>query len=64
MLPAQPMKEHAAVIKSQEEIACMVRSCTVAEVAMARMRAALEPGLTENDLSAVLHHTNISMGGE
>jgi Xaa-Pro dipeptidase len=64
VLPAQPMKEHAAVIKSQEEIDCMVRSCTVAEVAMARMRAALEPGLTENDLSAVLHHTNISMGGE
>ena len=64
VLRAQPMKEHAGVIKSQEEIACLVHSCTVAEVAMAKMRSVLEPGLTENELLAVLHHTNIAMGGE
>ena len=62
--PAQPLKEHAAVIKSKEEIDCLVHSCTVAEVAMARMREALKPGLTENDMAAVLHHTNMAMGGE
>jgi Xaa-Pro aminopeptidase len=28
------------------------------------MRAALEPGLTENELWAILHETNIAMGGE
>ena len=64
VIPGQPIKEHAAVIKSDEEIACMVHACTVAETAMARMRAALEPGMSENDLYAVLHHTNIAMGGE
>jgi Xaa-Pro aminopeptidase len=39
-------------------------SLGVAEIAMARMRAALQPGLTENELFAVLNHTNIAMGGE
>mgnify|MGYP002529321045 FL=1 len=28
------------------------------------MREALEPGLTENQLWAILHETNIAMGGE
>ena len=64
VIAGQPIKEHAAVVKSDEEIACMVHACTVAETAMARMRAALEPGMSENDLYAVLHHTNIAMGGE
>ena len=64
VVPAQPLKEHAAVIKSPEEIACTMHACTVGEVAMAKMRAALEPGMTENELYAVLHHTNIAMGGE
>jgi len=28
-VPAQPLKEHAAVIKSPEEITCMIHACTV-----------------------------------
>ena len=34
VVPAQPLKEHAAVIKSPEEIACTMHACTVGEVAM------------------------------
>ena len=36
----------------------------VAEVGMARMREALEPGMTENALWAKLHEKNIALGGE
>lgn len=64
VVPAQPLKEHAAVIKSPDEIACMLHACTVAETAMAKMRAALEPGLTENQFFAILNEVNIAMGGE
>jgi Xaa-Pro dipeptidase len=56
--------ERARVIKSAEEIACMTFSIAVAEVGLARMREALRPGMTENELWSILHQTNIAMGGE
>ncbi len=34
------------------------------EAAMARMHAALEPGVTEVELWSILHHENIARGGE
>ena len=64
VIPGEPMMEHATLIKCDEEIACMIHAVTVADTAMARMRAALTPGMTESDLLAILHHTNIEMGGE
>ena len=42
----------------------MTAAIAVCETGMARMREALEPGMTENELWAILHHTNIAMGGE
>jgi Xaa-Pro dipeptidase len=61
---AQKPVEHARTIKSPEEIACMTFSIAVAEVGIARMREALRPGMTENQLWSILHQTNIAMGGE
>ena len=61
---AQGPLEHARSIKSAEELLCMNYSLAVADIAMARMREALKPGITENELFAVLYHTNIAMGGE
>ncbi len=60
----QEVLELARHIKSAEELACMTAAITVCETGMARMREALEPGMTENELWAILHHTNIAMGGE
>jgi len=60
----QQVMEHARSIKSAEEIRamrCAIHSC---EAAMDRMRAEMRPGLTENDLWAVLHAENIRRGGE
>lgn len=61
---AQEAMEHARCIKSSEEIACMNYVITVAETAMARVRERLAPGLTENQLWATMHETNIAFGGE
>ena len=64
LVDAQGPVERARSIKSAEEILCMNYSLAVADIAMARMREALKPGLTENELFAILYHTNIAMGGE
>ncbi len=64
LVDAQRPMELARAIKSAEEIGHMTRSVEVAELGMARMRAALTPGMTENQLWALLHETNIANGGE
>ncbi len=56
--------ELARAIKSSEEILCMNVALSVADIAMARMREALKPGITENELWSVLYQTNVAMGGE
>ncbi|MBM3522068.1 MAG: aminopeptidase P family protein, partial [Alphaproteobacteria bacterium] len=61
---AEKPVEMARQVKSPDEIACMNMSVAVCETALARMRRALEPGMTENRLWAILHETNIAMGGE
>lgn len=60
----QEVMELARSIKSAEELACMKASIAVCETAMVRMREALEPGMTENELWAILNHVNAAMGGE
>ncbi len=60
----QAVMEIARSIKSAEEIAGTRQAITVCEAGMARMRDALEAGLTENELWSILHQTNIAMGGE
>ncbi len=64
VMDGQEVTELARRIKSPEELACMAASIAVAEVGMAEMRAALRPGLTENELWSILHQVNIAHGGE
>jgi Xaa-Pro dipeptidase len=61
---AQQIVEQARAIKNKDEIACIIASISVAEEALAKMRAALVPGITENALCGILHETNIARGGE
>lgn len=60
----QQVIERARSIKSPDEIICMRRAITACEAAMGEMEAALRPGMSENDLWALLHHGNIVRGGE
>jgi len=61
---AQEAIEQARLIKSPEEIAALRLSMDVCDAAIARMREALRPGITENQLWAILHETNIAHDGE
>jgi Xaa-Pro dipeptidase len=56
----QAAMEGARAIKSADEIAA-IAAC---EEGMSRMREAMRPGITENELWSVLHQTNIARGGE
>jgi Xaa-Pro dipeptidase len=64
IMDAQEPSELARAIKSADEIACMNHAIAVCETGMARMREALRPGLTENELFAMLSDANMRMGGE
>ena len=56
--------ENARKIKSAGEILLMRHAVAVCERAIAQMREALKPGITENALWAELHRGNIAGGGE
>ena len=64
LFDVQEAAEQARMVKSPEEIACLQASMDVCDIAIDRMRAALQPGITENQLWSLLHETNIAHGGE
>ena len=60
----ETVAEHARAIKGADEIRAMRCAVHACEAAMAAMRAAARPGLSEDDVWAVLHAENIRRGGE
>jgi Xaa-Pro aminopeptidase len=60
----QEVMERARRIKGPEEVACLRASVAVCEEAMAAMRHALTPGMSENELWAILNQVNAARGGE
>ncbi len=64
LFDAQEPAEQARMIKSSAEIACVQSAMEVCDLAVGRMREALSPGITENQLWSILHETNIAHGGE
>jgi len=64
LVDAQEAIEQARLIKSHEEIAALQLSMDVCDAAIVRMRDVLRPGITENQLWAILHEVNIAHDGE
>ncbi|MFQ6024107.1 MAG: M24 family metallopeptidase [Acidiferrobacterales bacterium] len=60
----QEVLEQARSIKSSVELAAMKAAIAACEEGMRRMREALRPGISENELWSVLHQANIVLGGE
>jgi Xaa-Pro aminopeptidase len=60
----QEVLEQARMVKSPEEIAAIRLSMAVCDAAIVRMREALEPGLTENQLWSILNAVNAAHDGE
>lgn len=61
---AQRPIERARAIKSAEELKCVRASVRATEVAVGRMRDAIAPGLSENELWSVMHQSVIALGGD
>jgi Xaa-Pro aminopeptidase len=61
---AQAPVERARAVKSGEELKCVRASVRATEVAVARLRAAIRPGPSENELWSVLHQGVIALGGD
>ena len=64
VVDAQEPVERARARKSDEEIQCVRHSLRTAEAGVAELRAALRPGLTENELWSVLHRAVIRANGD
>lgn len=64
VIEGEPLTERARSIKCPDEILAMKCAMYSTEVSVAAMEAAAAPGLTENDVWAVLHAENIRRGGE
>ena len=64
LFDVQEAAEQARMVKSPEELACLQTAMEVCDLAIRRMREALAPGITENQLWSLLHETNIAHGGE
>jgi len=60
----QQVMEQARRIKGPDEIRAMRCSAHACETTMAEMLAALEPGMTEREVWAMLHEGNIRRAGE
>jgi Xaa-Pro dipeptidase len=64
LFDAQAPLERARAVKSAEELKCVRASVRATELAVARLRATMKPGLTENELWSVLHQGVIALGGD
>ncbi|PBC03690.1 Xaa-Pro peptidase family protein [Mesorhizobium sp. WSM3860] len=64
LFDAQEALERARSIKTVEEIQALRLATDVCDVGCERMKAALQPGITENQLWAVFHDVNIAHNGE
>lgn len=60
----EEVMEHARAVKCADELLAMRRAITACEASMRVMEDALAPGMTENDLWAILHAENVRRGGE
>ena len=64
LFDAQELLELARAVKSPDELAAMAVSMAVCDLGCEAMRQNLRPGITENQLWAVLHDANIAHNGE
>lgn len=64
VVDAQLPVEMARSVKSDEEVKCVKASLRMTEQGVAAVKAAIRPGITENELWAVMHHTVIANNGD
>ncbi|PIA91799.1 hypothetical protein CB0940_09190 [Cercospora beticola] len=64
VVDAQAPIEMARAVKSKEELKCVIASLRATEIAVGKVRDAIRPGMTENELWSVLHQSIIAQNGD
>jgi Xaa-Pro aminopeptidase len=64
IVDAQQPVEMARAIKSAEEMKCINASLRATEIGVGKLRDAIRPGMTENQLWSVLHKSVIEQNGD
>lgn len=64
IVDAQQPVEMARAIKSAEEMKCINASLRATEIGVGKLRDAIRPGMTENELWSVLHKSVIEQNGD
>ena len=64
VLDGEEVMEKSRSIKTSEEIKAMRCAAYSCDIVLQKMRDAVSPGLSENDIWAVMHAENIKRGGE
>ena len=64
IVDAQEPVEMARAIKSDEEMKCVRASLRGTEIGVGKLRDAIQPGMTENELWSVLHQSIIAQNGD
>ena len=64
IVDAQEPVEMARAIKSDEEMKCVRASLRATEIGVGKLRDAIQPGMTENELWSVLHQSIIAKNGD
>jgi len=64
IVDAQQSVEMARAIKSAEEMKCVKASLRATEIGVGKLREAIRPGLTENELWSILHKSVIEQNGD
>lgn len=54
----------ARAIKSDEELKCVIASLRATEIATGKLREAIRPGITENELWSVMHQAVIALNAD
>ncbi len=64
IVDAQEAVERARAIKSSEEMKCITASLRATEESVAALKAAIRPGITENEIWSHLHQSVIARNGD
>ena len=64
IVDAQEPVEMARAIKSDEEMKCVLASLRATGIGVGKLRDAIQPGMTENELWSVLHQSIIAQNGD
>ncbi len=64
LFDAQQVLEHARSIKSADEITCIRHSIAAVDAGVGKLRNAIRPGISENELWSLLHQSIIAADGD